>query len=195
MEIPFETTCSSLSLIHEPIDDDDNNNNNNNNKGDVKNVVLAVTQRKREILREVHCDADPPVTDEQTELVHQDEGQSYPDRKSRVNQDSITNMVPILPECGRSAEYIEAGETKCQDDSDIRTVSSDDLECMYGTLPFYYLPATPRTSNVTPEGKLQGSKRSFVSSFCKPETYSVRQLLGPEMNEEDGGEDHDLHWV
>jgi hypothetical protein len=81
-------------------------------------------------------------------------------------------------------------EKKCEEGEN-ESVSSEDLELLYGTLPMEHLPATPRRSNVSHE-----AKTSFPNSLLTPKIYSTGAiandtLLGPELQPED----EDLTWV
>ncbi|KAG7366624.1 hypothetical protein IV203_029294 [Nitzschia inconspicua] len=105
--------------------------------------------------------------------------------------DSYAQAVASLLSC----DIIERDgeEKKCPDDCDMGSVTSEELEYLYGTLPSDLLPPTPRTSNVSPESKMEGSKRGLLPSSQNSKVLSTNYLLGPEVDED--GEECDLYWV
>ncbi|KAG7352550.1 hypothetical protein IV203_008598 [Nitzschia inconspicua] len=105
--------------------------------------------------------------------------------------DSYAQAVASLLSC----DIIERDgeEKKCPDDCDMGSVTSEELEYLYGTLPSDLLPPTPRTSNVSPESKMEGSKRGLLPSSHNSKVLPTNYLLGPEMDED--GEECDLYWV
>jgi hypothetical protein len=86
-------------------------------------------------------------------------------------------------------------EKKC-DDEENQSLTSEDLEYMYGTLPMDQLPETPRRSNVSPESK----KSPDLRLLSTPQLYSTDTivkdtLLGPETLPEEDEDTNDLYWV
>jgi hypothetical protein len=100
--------------------------------------------------------------------------------------DLYTQTIMKLMDCGIITEDDGGEEKKCQETQDLRSVASQDLECMYGTHPSDHLPATPRTSNVSPRGKPEVSQLAFLPTLPK---------YRPEMRAEDNGEACDLLWI
>lgn len=152
----------------------------------VEDVALGSLQQQEEdvILREVE------EKDVATEL-HQNDCRST-EIAEDSDSDAYSRAVAAMLACGILES--DSDEKKCSEDVEIGSVTSEDLEYMYGTLPSNKLPSTPRTSNVSPEGKIEGTqRRALLPSFQASEVYATRHLLGQEEDEE--GEECDLYWV
>jgi hypothetical protein len=156
--------------------------------GDLEDVVLSSPIQERAVLRAA----------QQEEAEPDGHGESKDDiLDGQVAPDSYTQTVANLLDCGANAQGADtAGETKSEVEADVQSMSSEDLEYMYGTLPLNHLPETPRRSNVSPEGQMQGSRRSsVVQELYTPNIYPTTNLLGPETNAEEEGDDSEPYWV
>eukprot|EP00536_Pseudo-nitzschia_multiseries_P001555 jgi/Psemu1/63204/estExt_Genemark1.C_190134 len=68
------------------------------------------------------------------------------------------------------------------DDDDVETISSEDLEYMYGTLPMDKLPTTPRTSNCNPNAAAASLAAALAATDefrMSPRSRSARALKIP----------------
>jgi hypothetical protein len=105
-------------------------------------------------------------------------------QNSEDQVDLYTQTIVNLMDCGFTVD--DGEEKKCQETLDMRSVASEDLEYMKGTLSSDHLPATPRTSNVSSGGKLEESRLVSVPTLL---TYWPEVKVGGE------GEQYNLNWV
>lgn len=176
IEVAPACTTKSLfqpSIIEETEEDDETDN--------LQDATQHSPKQERIVVRAVHHDEDIDTTSQTNNPLDADH-----------SVDSYAQAVANLLGCG--VTETDGEEKKCQDDQDLRSVTSEDLEYMYGTLPFNLLPSTPRTSNVSPEGKQEASERPLLSILQTLKASSSTNLLGPQMDE-DECEECDLYWV
>jgi hypothetical protein len=181
-KIEVEPACTAKSLFQSTIIEDTEDDDDGS---EMQDVYLSSPKRETVVIREVDKGVDHPVPCEKAKGI---ENENSVDR----SVDSYTQAVANLLGCGL-IDSNDGEEKKCPDDNDMGSVTSEDLEYMFGTLPSDLLPSTPRTSNVSPEGKMEGSQRASLPSLRSSKDYSTDHLLGPEMEEE--GEECDLYWV
>lgn len=178
-KIEVSQTCRTKSLCQDTIIEE-------LQTGDMEDVTLSSPKQERVVLRAVQHEMAPSDGDGSKEETFDD----------AITPDSYTRAVANLLGCGVTPRGTDSDdEMKTEADMETQSISSEDLEYLYGTLPSDHLPETPRRSNVSPEGKKQGSQRSTISSLHTPSLYPATNLLGPETNAENEGEEHEPFWV